>query len=212
MARLAESPTPFLKSEFGLRTPFLKDEFGIQKNETLNEDIIFTPHQVFVLMPFLGQGMDEVYRAIKDGCTRLSLDAARADEAVGSGNIMRDFVIKMAEAEFLIFDLTSERPNVYYELGYAHGIGNGAYNILLIAKSGTKLHFDIAPLRVHFYSTLNELRSIVATNLARMARIYFQCPKCFKRVNAPKERIGQRGKCPACSTVVVIPASSLGKA
>ena len=63
----------------------------------------------------------------------------------------------MGHAEFLVFDLSYEKPNVYYELGYAHGIGNHAGNTLLIAREGTRIHFDIAPLRVQFYRSIDHL-------------------------------------------------------
>jgi len=72
------------------------------------------------------------------------------------------------KAEFIIFDLTFERPNVYYELGYAHGVGNAPSNILLLAKEGTQLHFDIAQLRVRFYKSTENLRQIVKDNLNGM--------------------------------------------
>ena len=52
-----------------------------------------------------------------------------------------------------MIDLTVERPTVYYELGYAHGVGNRAIEILLIAKTGTHLHFDIAHLAVMYYDS-----------------------------------------------------------
>ena len=74
-------------------------------------------------------------------------------------------------AEFLIVDLTDEKPNVYYEFGYAHGVGNDECDILLVAKNGTKLHFDIAPLRVRFYSLTEHLRRIVGEQLNEMIKI-----------------------------------------
>jgi hypothetical protein len=64
--------------------------------------------------------------------------------------------------------LTHERPNVYYELGYAHGIGNASADVLLVAKAGSVLHFDIGLLRVRFYSTVQELEQIVRTCLGKM--------------------------------------------
>ena len=70
----------------------------------------------------------------------------------------------------LVFDLSGERQNVYYELGYAHGVGNEAKEILLIAEEGTTLHYDIAGLRVHFYKSLEGLQTTLARGLAEMIR------------------------------------------
>ncbi len=125
---------------------------------------------VFVVMPFKGQEMAEVYAAIKDECGKLGLRAARVDENVGSGFVVREITEFIERAEFIVCDLTFERPNVYYELGYAHGVGNEAADILLIAREGTTLHFDIAPLRVQYYRSTEHLRAIVSSNLREMIR------------------------------------------
>jgi hypothetical protein len=111
-----------------------------------------------------------VYEAIRNGCRTVELVARRVDDRPDAALIMRDVDAMMGRAEFLIFDLTKERPNVYYELGYAHGMGNHAGNMLLLAQEGTRVHFDVAPLRVHFYSTLHHLESLVATKLSEMKR------------------------------------------
>lgn len=130
----------------------------------------FDPNLVFVIMPLSGDDMRDTYGAIKDECKKLRLNARRIDENVGAGFIIREITDFIERAEFLIFDLTYERPNVYYELGYAHGVGNEASDILLIAKEGTNLHFDIAPLRVQYYRSTEHLRSVVATNLKAMIK------------------------------------------
>lgn len=130
----------------------------------------FEQNLVFVAMPFFGDDVQEKYSAIKDECLKLGLNAKRVDENVGSGLIIKEISELIEEAEFIIFDLTQERPNVYYELGYAHGVGNEPLDILLIAKEGTKIHFDIAPMRIHFYKTTEHLRSIIAFSLKEMIR------------------------------------------
>jgi hypothetical protein len=128
----------------------------------------FEHNTVFIIMSFLGEGMREVYSVIKDECSRLGLRAIRVDELFGSGFIIKDILQGIERAEFIICDLTHERPNVYYELGYAHGVGNHGLNILLIAKDSTQLHFDIAPLRVQKYQSPRHLQSILASNLQIM--------------------------------------------
>ena len=131
----------------------------------------FEENLVFIGMSFVGLGTDDVYTSIKDECRKLNLNPVRADDNVGSGFIIQEIKDLIERVEFIIFDLTNERPNVYYELGYSHGVGNEAQDILILAKEGTKIHFDIAPLRVQFYRSTKHLRSIVRTNLKEMIRL-----------------------------------------
>lgn len=131
----------------------------------------FTENLVFVGMPFRSD-MDEVFSTIRDACSGLLLKAVRVDDGmVGSGFIIRDITTLIETAEFVIIDLSHERPNVYYELGYAHGVGNESEEILLIARDGTVVHFDSAPLRVRFYRSMEHLREIVTSNLREMMRL-----------------------------------------
>jgi hypothetical protein len=165
MARLAETKA---------RIPFYDKEFGLSDQRTLelylSTQVPFRPNLVFVMMSFLSDEMQDAYAAIQDACARIGLDALRIDENIGSGLIVREIATMINEAEFIVCDLTHERPNVYYELGYAHGTGNSADNILLIARDGTKPHFDIAPLRIHFYRSTEHLRSVISDKLDRMVR------------------------------------------
>jgi len=153
----------------GRQHTFMDREFG-RPNYDPNDAGEFQPNLVFVIMPFQGDEMTEIYSTIKAECFKLGLTAKRADENVGSGFVLREITELIEDAEFIICDLSHERPNVYYELGYAHGIGNEGSELLLIAKEGTILHFDIAPLRVQYYGSLKELASIVFTNLEKMIR------------------------------------------
>ena len=153
----------------GRKHTFMDREFGRPDYDSSDEGE-FEEGLVFVIMPFSGIDMDEVYEAIKDECCKLWLRTRRVDESTGSGLVIREITDLIERAEFIICDLTRERPNVYYELGYAHGVGNEAMDILLVAKEGTVLHFDIAPLRVHFYTSTEHLRSIVSSSLKAMIK------------------------------------------
>ncbi|HHE31924.1 MAG TPA: hypothetical protein ENL07_04690 [Chlorobaculum parvum] len=126
---------------------------------------------VFLAMSFVGQEMDDIYSAIKSECVKIGLRPVRVDENTGSGFVIKEIKDLIEKAEFIIVDLTNEKPNIYYELGYAHGVGNEAQDILLLAKENTTLHFDIAPLRVQFYTSTDHLRKIVNTNLKEMMRV-----------------------------------------
>lgn len=49
---------------------------------------------------------------------------------MGAGFIIKEITRLLEDAEFIIFDLSNEHPNVYYKLGYSHGVGNEAHDIL----------------------------------------------------------------------------------
>ena len=116
-------------------TEFNKDDYDP------DDDGDYIENLVFVGMPFQGSEMDDVYAAIKDECLRLGLNPKRVDENVGSGFVIKEITELIEDAEFIIFDLTRERPNVYYELGYAHGIGNEGADILLNCKGRYRATF-----------------------------------------------------------------------
>lgn len=151
----------------GRNHTFMDREFGRPDYDPEDQGD-FEKGLVFVIMPFRGQDIADAYSAIKDECNKLTLRARRVDEDSGSGLVIREITNQIERSEFIVCDLTNERPNVYYELGYAHGVGNEAMDILLIAKEGTTLHFDIAPLRVHYYSSIEHLRRIISSNLRAM--------------------------------------------
>ena len=149
----------FMDREFG-RPDYLPDDQGD-----------FVRDLVFIVIPFAGADSADVLSAVKDECAKLGLHAKRVDDNVGSGLVLAEITKLIEDAEFIICDLTLERPNVYYELGYAHGVGNEASDILLIAREGTVLHFDVAPLRVQYYRSTEHLRSIVSMNVKRMMEL-----------------------------------------
>ena len=86
-----------------------------------HQDSSFHRDLVAVCMPFEGDHWDDVFKVIDQVCDELNLTASRVDHHVGSSIVFHDIARLIEEAEFLVFDLSEERPNVYYELGYAHG-------------------------------------------------------------------------------------------
>ena len=72
---------------------------------------------------------------------------------------------RIKASEYLIADLSNNRPNVYYEIGYAHAIKK---KTIFICKEGTDLHFDIKGYNTIFYSNMTELKKELNKRLASM--------------------------------------------
>lgn len=64
----------------------------------------------------------------------------RADDIGGSQNILRGIVQGINDSELIIADLTEHNPNVYYELGLAHGLGK---SVLLLTQNIDGIPFDL---------------------------------------------------------------------
>ena len=58
----------------------------------------------------------------------------------GDYRITDQIVQMITSARFVVADLTHERPNVYFELGFARGLGK---TVITIARQGTRVHFDV---------------------------------------------------------------------
>ncbi len=125
--------------------------------------------RVFVGMAFdLPSSKSDVFQAIKRACEAKGLTAQRVDDIPDSGPIPVQILRAIEDAEFIIFDLSVERPNVYYELGYAHGVGNRSEEIILVSKEGESIHFDVASLRILSYQSAIDLEEKLLPRLDYM--------------------------------------------
>ena len=105
------------------------------------------PTQVFVLMPFRAE-LEPIYQIIKEAGQRAGLRIMRADEMVAPGQITAQVSDAIARAGLIVADITSQNPNVLFEIGMATSLGK---NILIISQDRERIPFDIADQRVIFY-------------------------------------------------------------
>src|SRR3972149_9074571 len=88
--------------------------------------LAFTPpkNQVFVIMKFGSKELDSAYEGvIKPLVEAHALKSIRIDEIQDSGQITDQVLRHIAESKYILADLSGERPNCYYETGFAHALG-----------------------------------------------------------------------------------------
>lgn len=124
---------------------------------TTRSDAVKKLNTAFVIMPIDPEDalMVDVYSGIKEVCEKFGIQAVRADDIEHQESITEIVLEQIRECEFLIADLSHERPNVYYEIGYAHAINK---HPILYRSQGTKLHFDLYVHNVPEYKNATELK------------------------------------------------------
>ncbi|MFF8355859.1 TIR domain-containing protein [Streptomyces chartreusis] len=94
---------------------------------------------IFVVISY-DPTMEPTFEAIKSAARRVGMEAERVKD------IKRDFAVtekileQIDSARLVVADLTHERPNVYFELGYARG---KAKTVVTLLKEGAKAHVDV---------------------------------------------------------------------
>jgi nucleoside 2-deoxyribosyltransferase len=72
------------------------------------------------------------------------------------------------KAEIIVADLTFERPNCYYEVGYAHAMDK---TVILTARVGTRLHFDLGGHQVIFYDSFTKLQTELEEAITKLETV-----------------------------------------
>ena len=125
------------------------------------------PDTAFIMMwmdPKLPE-LEDLYVAIKRCFSNFGISAKQVDDIEHSGKITEEIINKIKSSEFLYADLTGARPNVYYEVGFAHALSK---KVILYRKAGESLHFDLAGYNCPEYKNLVDLEKKLNDRLVSM--------------------------------------------
>ena len=121
---------------------------------------------VFVLMPFDQKFKDTYELGIKQTCKELDAYCERVDEQIFTERILDRIYNQISKADILIADMSDRNPNVFYEVGYAHGLGK---NVILLTNHADDIPFDFK----HFTHIVYSGQIVVLKDQLRRHLEYF---------------------------------------
>lgn len=145
---LAQRPWSFIGDErFDVLNRVTNDVAGLAADTVALAEEIVCPRVMFVAMSF-GREFLPVYRAIEKVAAELDFNVDRTDFSETTERIIPRIHAGIRRAAFVVADVSTGSPNVFYELGYAQAMGRP---VVVTAKRGTRLPFDIIDLPVVYW-------------------------------------------------------------
>jgi hypothetical protein len=144
-----------------------RDEYIPPKTYRVN--VVFVPtddkpidsNLLFVIMSYREE-MESVFEAITNAAKAQGLTAQRVKDVLGDYRITNRIIDMIERAKIIVADLTYERPNVYFELGYARAIGKTVFTTV---RQGAEIHFDVKDWTYIPYQDENKLTSELSIRL-----------------------------------------------
>jgi nucleoside 2-deoxyribosyltransferase len=107
--------------------------------------------QGFIAMAFMKE-MDPVHAAIHEGIEAAGYRPLRIDKHEYLGGVMDEILARIRESRFVVADLTHGRGGVYYEAGFALGLGVPVIPLCredhLDGEAEKRVHFDVRHLNL----------------------------------------------------------------
>jgi hypothetical protein len=172
------------------------EDFVAQKNNVSKAVLaratsrsITTQHRVFVIMPIQGdkfgeQNEQRIYEefnkrfvAVERTLGKQQCVAIRIDKEVPLDDLVKRIKSEIARAQFVVADLTDERPSCYFEAGYAEALGKPIIYVaskqsIVSPAQKTKIHFDVH-MNVNFFSNHKELQEKLGAAIDKNRKILF---------------------------------------
>ena len=104
----------------------------------------------FLIMSF-EEEFDSIYvDFLKPTLEEVGFEVIRADDIQDQQNILKSVVDGINRSDLIVADLTTNNPNVFYELGLAHALRKP---VILVTQSIDEVPFDLKSYRLLEYST-----------------------------------------------------------
>ena len=116
----------------------------------------FRPNTAFIMMWMdeKNHELEDVHNLVRNCFKNIGVSAERADDIEHDGRITEEIIKKIQSSEYLFADLTGARPNVYYEVGFAHALSK---RVILFRRKGESVHFDLAGYNCPEYKNMSDL-------------------------------------------------------
>ncbi|MEY8198548.1 MAG: hypothetical protein RPS47_04850 [Colwellia sp.] len=111
-------------------------------------------NDVFIIMSFDKGQRDAYFVSIEPTLKSLGFNPIRVDQIQHNATVTPEIMRQIEKSVFIVADLTGERPNVYYEVGYSHRADK---EVILVSKKSTAVHFDVAAINRIEYEDYTEL-------------------------------------------------------
>jgi len=141
-----------------------KVSVGSSAAKAIQQTLDHQAGSAFIAMPIDSDDdqLVDVLEAIKTAAADCGITAERVDEVESNQRITTRILESICKAEFVIVDLTNERPNVFFEAGFAHGLGKVP---IYVARAGTTIHFDIKDYPIITFRNMKQLKEGITKRL-----------------------------------------------
>ncbi len=172
------------------------DDFIAKKNNVAKAVIakaqsrtVAPQHRVFVVMPIQGDKYGEMneqriheeftkrFVSVEKALSKQGCVAIRIDKEIPLDDLVRRIKSEITKAQFIVADLTDERPSCYFEAGYAEALRKPIIYVaskqsVILPGEKTKIHFDVH-MNVNFFSNHRELQEKLSAAIEKNRELLF---------------------------------------